>query len=51
MKTSAEKTSEKEVLWNKGVRKNVKIHERYLCVKNDAAFLKINSFKSIFEEI
>ena len=30
MKTSTEKCSEKEVLWNKGVQKTVvKIHRRY----------------------
>ena len=32
MKTSTEKCSEKEVVWNKCVQKPlVKIHERYLC--------------------
>ena len=31
MKTSAKQCSEKEVFWNKSVRKTVvKIHERYL---------------------
>ena len=35
MKTSTEKSSEKDVLWNKGVPQKTlfKIHERYLWVR------------------
>ena len=46
-----------KVLWNIGVQRTVKIHERYLrgnltaSVTSDAVFLKINSLISVFEEV
>ena len=55
MKTSTDKSSEIEVLWNKCVQKTlVKIHillRKFTGkVTGDAAFLKILSFTRIFEE-
>lgn len=49
MKTPTGKCSEKKMLWNKGVQKPV--GQFTTLVTDDAAFLKINHFTSIFEEL